>query len=110
MNPEEFWAILHAMPQPIPVFFRLYYDVDGRPITYTMEDLPGTYIDIDAETYAHAPSNVRVLNGRLIELKSTVQKLALSDNGTPCYPTNVAIVVPETESHQRWSMKTHETN
>ena len=110
MNAEEFWAILHAMPEPKPVFFRLYYDDQGRPITYTMEDLPGTYIDIDAETYARSPLNIRVQNGQIVELKQTVQKLMPADTGTPCHPDNVAIVVPETEPHQRWSMKTHESN
>ena len=110
MNAEEFWAILHAMPEPKPVFFRLYYDDQGRPITYTMEDLPGTYIDINAETYARSPLNIRVQNGQIVELKQTVQKLMPADTGTPCHPDNVAIVVPETEPHQRWSMKTHESN
>ena len=110
MNAEEFWAILHAMPEPKPVFFRLYYDDQGRPITYTMEDLPGTYIDIDAETYARSPLNIRVQDGQIVELKQTVQKLMPADTGTPCHPDNVAIVVPETEPHQRWSMKTHESN
>jgi hypothetical protein len=110
MNAEEFWAILHAMPEPQPVFFRLYYDEDGRPITYTMEDLPGTYIDIDAKIYAQSPLNVRVQDGQIIELKQAIQKLVPSDVGTPCHPDNVAIVVSETEPHQRWSMKTHETD
>jgi hypothetical protein len=110
MNAEEFWAILHAMPEPQPVSWRLYYNDSGEPITYSMEDLPGTYIEVDAETYAQAPMNVRVQAGRLIELKSAVRKLACRRSGTPCYPNNVAIVVPETESHQRWIMKTHETN
>ena len=110
MNAEEFWAILHAMPEPRPVFWRLYYDSEGRPITYSMEHLPGTYIDVDAETFARAPTNVRVQNGRLIELKQAVQKLVPADTGTPCHPDNVAIVVSETQPHQRWSMKTHEFN
>jgi hypothetical protein len=109
MNPEEFWAILHAMPEPKPVFWRLYHNQAGEPITYSMEDLPGTYIDVDAETYARASFNVRVRAGQLIELKSAVRKLAPADTGTPCYPNNVAIVVPETEPHQRWSMKTYES-
>jgi len=110
MNAEEFWAILHAMPESPPVFFRLYYNESGEPITYSMEDLPGTYIDVDPETYARAPMNVRVQAGHLIELKSAVRKLAPADSGTPCHPNNVAIVVPKTESHQRWIMKTHEFN
>jgi hypothetical protein len=109
MNAEEFWAILHAMPEPQPVFFRLYYNESGEPITYSMEDLPGTYIDVDPETYARAPHNVRIKNGQLIELKSAVRRLAPADTGTACYPDNVAIVVAETEPHQRWSMKTYES-
>ena len=109
MNAEEFWAILHAMPEPPPVFFRLYYNELGEPITYSMEDLPGTYIDVDPETYARSPQNVRIKNGQLIELKSAVRRLAPADTGTACYPDNVAIVVPATEPHQRWSMKTYES-
>jgi hypothetical protein len=109
VTPEEFWSILHAMPEPAPVFFRLYHDAEGRPITYSMEHLPGTYIDVDAETYARSPRNVRVQDGRLIESKPAVRRLAHSDTGTPCHPDNVAIVVPESEPYQRWSMKTHES-
>ena len=110
MNAEEFWAILHAMPEPNPIFWRLYYDTAGEPITYSMEDLPGTYIDVDAETFARSPMNVRVQAGRLIELKSAVRRLAPGDTGTACDHNNVAIVVAETEPHQRWSMKTYESN
>lgn len=110
MDSEEFWAILHAMPEPQPVSWRLYYNTAGEPINYSMEELPGTYIEVDAETYARAPMNVRVQAGRLIELKSAVRKLAPAESGTPCYPSNVAIVVPKTEPHQRWIMKTHEFN
>jgi len=110
VNAEEFWTILHAMPDPQPVFFRLYYNEQGHPIIYSMEDLPGTYIEVDAEIYARTPMNVRVQNGHLIELKSAVYRLAPADTGTPCHPNNVAIVVAETEPHQRWSMKTYESN
>ena len=108
MNAEEFWAILHAMPEPQPVSWRLYHNDAGEPITYSMEHMPGTYIEVDAETYAQTPMNVRVRDGHLIKLQQAVRRLALSDTGTPCHPDNVAIVVDETEPHQRWSMKTHE--
>jgi len=110
VTPDEFWAILHAMPEPSPVSWRLYHNEAGEPITYSMEELPGTYIDVDAETYARSPRNVRVRDGRLIELKPVVRRLAPADTGTPCYPDNVAIVVPESEPHQRWSMKTYESD
>ena len=109
MDADEFWAILHAMPEPQPVLWRLYHNELGEPITYSMEHMPGTYIEVDPETYARAPMNVRVQEGRLIELKSTVRRLAPSDTGTPCHPDNVAIVVDKTEPHQHWSMRTHES-
>lgn len=110
MDSEEFWAILHAMPEPEPVFWRLYYNEQGEPVTYSMEDLPGTYIEVDAETFARSPFNVRVKDNKLIELTKAVHKLMPSSTGVPCHPDNVAIVVSDNQPHQRWSMKIYETN
>ena len=112
MTPDEFWAILHKMPEPEPVFYRLYHNEDGAPIHYTMEDLPGTYIDVNPETFAIASMNVRVQDGKLIQLanKTITKKIVPGDTGTPCHPDNVAIVVTELEPHQRWKLKTYETN
>ena len=110
MNEHEFWSIWQAMPEPKPVFWRLYYDTQGHPIVYSMEDLPGIYIDVDPATYAIASMNVRVRNSQLIAVDKLKTKLMPSHTGTACYPDNVAIVVPETEPHQRWSIKTYETN
>lgn len=110
MNEHELWKIVQQAPTAEPVFWRLYYDNHGHPIIYSMENLPGTYIDVDPAIYARAPFNVRVHNGKLIEMKNAVQKLYPSDIGTPCYPNNVAIIVDESQTHQRWSMKTNETN
>jgi hypothetical protein len=94
MTPEEFYEILRSMPEPKPVFWRLYYDDQGRPICYSMEDLPGNYIDIDSEIFSHAPINVRVVNGVLkyITHQST-DKLVPSDQGTLCHRQDVAVVV-----------------
>jgi len=98
------------MPEPEPVFYRLYYQ-DGVPLFYSMEDLPGTYIEIDAETFSKSPMHVRVRDGRLVEsIWRTTVKLVPGDTGTACHPDNVAIVVAETEPHQRWSKQTYETN
>lgn len=110
MQITEFWNILHAMPEPQPVFFRLYH-LDGVPLFYSMEDRPGTYIEIDAETFSRSPMHVRVRDGQLVErIWRTASRLVPSDTGTPCHPDDVTIVVAETEPHQRWSKQTYETN
>jgi|688.fasta_scaffold359463_3 hypothetical protein len=110
MQINEFWGILHDMPEPKPVFFRLYHQ-DGVPLFYSMEDIPGTYVEIDAETFSRSSMHVRVRDGKLVEsIWRTTAKLVPSAHGTPCHPYNVAIVVPETEPHQRWSKQTYETN
>ena len=106
MTSEEFWNILHAMPEPKPVFWRLYYNDAGEPVCYSMEDQPGNYIDIDAETFGLAPANVRVVNNKLKYITvRTSDKLVPSNTGTPCHPQNVAVIVEQNGTH--WSKQTY---
>ena len=107
MTPEEFWAIWQqSNPEIKPIFYRLYYNDNGEPLFYSMEDLPGNYIDIDQETFALCPSNVRVVNGQLKKVNtSTIDKLVPSDHGICCDPRNICIVVTEEQPHQKWSIK-----
>ena len=111
MNAEEFWAILHAPVEVKPIFYRLYYNDDGTPVCYSMEDLPGNYIEIDAETYHRTPANVRIVNGKLKEIKlaGLVKKLVPGDCGTACYPRDICIVT-DSQSNTKWSIKTYETS
>jgi hypothetical protein len=109
MTPEEFWSILHDVPKSKPIFYRLYYDTDGVPLFYSMEDLPGTYIEIDQDTYTSSPTNVQVKNGQLIALTWHVaHKLTLSDSGTQCHSQDVSIVTADQGQH--WKKKTYESN
>ena len=111
MTPEEFWSVLHKMPEPEPVFYRLYHDDQGRPLFYSMEDLPGTYIEIDQATFARNASNVRVRDGKLVEVTwSTTAKLVPGNSGSPCHPDNVAVIVTEDQPHIKWSKQTYESN
>mgnify|MGYP003347116734 FL=1 len=106
---EQAAAMFAAAPEPLPVFWRLYYDDQGRPITYSMEELPGNYIEIDADTYHRGPLNVRVVDGQLRYIQHTwSQKLVPSDTGTPCDPRDVAIVVAG-EPATYWSRKLYES-
>jgi hypothetical protein len=76
-----------------------------------MEDCPGTYIEIDQTTFARGATNVRVQDGKLIEITwATTTKLVPGNSGSPCHPDNVAVIVTEDQPHQRWSKKTYETN
>lgn len=107
MTWQELVAIHAAMPEPQPVSYRLYHDDQGRPIVYTMEDLPGNYIEIDRETYVSGSPWVRVVDGKLRQLFMHAQeKLRPSDSGTPCHPRDVAVVDPASTSF--WSKHTYE--
>jgi hypothetical protein len=111
MTPEELIKLFQAMPAPLPPFYRLYHDADGVPLFYSMADEPGTYIEIDQETYARNASNVRVRDGKLVEITwATTTKLVPGNSGSPCHPDNVAVIVAEDQPHIRWSKKTYETH
>ena len=107
---QEFWSILQATPESKPVFYRLYYNDNGTPITYSMEELPGNYIEVDQPTYVLAPFNVRVVGNQLTYIKPvvTVKKLHPSDQGTPCDTRDVCIVVDADQPHTKWNLVNNE--
>ena len=85
--------------------YRLYYDENGCPLVYSMEDLPGNYILLDQATWRRTSPHVKVIDGRLVELSNKyVTRLKPGDQGTPCHPTNVSVVVDTTEPNQKWRM------
>jgi hypothetical protein len=111
MTPEQLQQLFQATPKPPPLFYRLYYDEHGQPLFYSMADEPGTYIEIDQATFARSASNVRVRNGKLVEITwATTTKLVPGNSGSPCHPDNVAVIVAEDQPYIRWSKKTYETN
>jgi hypothetical protein len=111
MTPEELIKMFQAVPAPPPPFFRLYHDDQGQPLFYSMEVVPGTYIEIDQATFARGATNVRVRDGKLIEVTwATTTKLVPGNSGSPCHPDNVAVIVAEDRPHTRWSKKTYESN
>lgn len=109
MTPDEFFGALENMPEPKPVFYRLYHDDQGRPLFYSMQDMPGTYIEISQEEYTRGKSNIRVRDGRIVELTwQTAEKLTPSDTGTQCHFKDVAVVVNNNGTY--WSKRVYETN
>lgn len=110
---ENFWAVWNSFkcPEPKPIFYRCYYQQDGTIDFYTMEDLPGLWIEVDRLTYLANPiSNARVVDGKLkiLEIKKTIKKLKPSQNsGTTCDPRDVAVV---TNVGVMWSECDNEIN
>lgn len=97
-------------PNPAPIFYRLYYDeVTGRALFYSMEDVPGTYIEIDQDTYHLNQSNIKVINGRIQQITvPTSQKLVPGEQGTACDPWSVAVVVAADRPNKKWTLRTYE--
>ena len=110
MTEQEFWDILFDVPVAQPIFYRAYYNDKGWVECYTMEDLPGNYIDIDQPTYVIAPC-ARVDNGKLVIVKpvSTVTKLVPSLFGTLCDSRDVCVVTSD-KDNIKWSLKNSETD
>ena len=113
MTEEEFWQILHAPVESNPIFYRLYHDNGGSPIIYSMEALPGNYIEVDQETYVLAPFNVRVVDSKLNYIKPvvTVKKLQPTEsNGTACNTQDVCVIVDQDQPHTKWTIVNNEIN
>lgn len=109
---EEFWSIMTAPIEKKPIFYRLYYNDDGTPICYSMEDLPHNYIELTPEEYNLSPPNVRVVDGKMVVIKPAtyVKKLIPSVEGIMCDPRDICVVVTESHPHIKWSIKNNETN
>jgi hypothetical protein len=111
---DNFWQAFKDFrwPDPPKISYRLYHDDQGVPLLYSMDDLPGTYIEVDQETYVISSHAVRVVNGSIIKLepKSTVTKLKPGSPGVPCDPRDVCVVVEPQRPNQQWRLSGNETN
>lgn len=110
---ENFWQVFasYVWPEPAKVSYRLYYNDDGTPKCYSMEELPDKYVEVDAETFASRPWNIRVVDGKIdfIEPPVTVKKLKPNqEQGTACHPKDVCVVVGIQKSNVKWNLKTNE--
>jgi hypothetical protein len=111
MTDEEFWAALAPTSEIDPPSFRLYYNEQGDPLFYSMENATGNYILIDRETYYNPPTRVKVVEGKLKILSSSMsEKLVPGDTGTPCHINDVCIVVDSQIPHTKWKLEKYEAN
>lgn len=97
-------------PDPPAQFYRLYYQEDGTPVCYSMEEWPHQYIEVDRDTFWLGDMNVKVIDGAIRYIKiANAEKLSPNGQGTPCHSLNVAIVVSEDQPNIRWSIRRRET-
>ena len=110
MTPNDLLTMFQALPEPVPVFYRLYHDEEGNPLFYSMAEEPGTYIDIDHATYVKNSMHVKVIDSQVIEVTWKVtNKIVPSSSGVACDPRDIAIVVDFNEPNKKWSKKTYES-
>ena len=108
MTEQEFVDAVRAMPEPAPVSYRLYHDLDGRLLFYSMEHVPGNWVEIDQAFYARSPHRVRVIAGQVHELEwHQSVKLLPGQTGTPCYSKDVTIVYDSRQA-QHWAITAYE--
>lgn len=105
---EEEYVITWEAPVIEDPEFRLYYDDRGYVVCYTCEKPEGDYIVIDAQTFAEARPDVRVVEGRLIRPHSgaVISRLYPATSGMLCESEDVSIIT-ENEG-QYWKIKTYE--
>ena len=104
---ENFWKVMSEWvpPEPRAIFFRLYYDDNGTPIVYSMDELPHAYIELEPEIFHQNNMNARVVDGKLIIKKTNLSnKLQPTDHGTACDPRDVSVVVSADQPNRKWAI------
>lgn len=106
---ENFWEAWNNFewPNPAPVFYRAYSRDDGT-VFFSMENLPGHYIEIDLETYRNGDINTKIVDGKIVKVIPAAQTSRLKPNakdGFPCHPSNVSIIVDNSVPYTLWGLE-----
>ena len=113
MDYIDFWQQVEPLlnpVQPAKILYRVYYDDNGQVLFYSMQDLPGNYLDIDIEDYRLADGNAVVQHGKLIYPRRIIgHKLVPNSEGTPCHRDSV-MVVTNASQNQKWKLKYYESD
>ena len=87
--------------------YRLYYNHDGTPKYYSMEELDGQFIYVDQPTFQCCRYDVIVIDGKIRSLsENIVSKYKIVDvesETTVCTDsTDISIIVGRTQQHILW--------
>lgn len=95
----------------ISIEYRLYYDEHGNPTFYTCESPEGNYIVVDQQTYLECRFDVKIVDGKLIQLNqiALISKLVPADSGKKCATFDINIIADnDYQDATYWKVKTHE--
>jgi hypothetical protein len=95
---DEFLKAWNQINWSRPVIeYKIYYDTEsGNILDYTTDNLPGTYIVVDKHTFYCHRFDIRIRDGKMIEIRNKVGKLRPDVNGTPCHPSDITIITDKT--------------
>lgn len=84
--------------------YRLYYNDNGSPLHYSMEDLPGKFIYVDQNVYQSGRYDVKVVNGKLKSLNEiNIFKYVKVDSGSNTTvmtdPSDITLIVDSLSDH-----------
>jgi hypothetical protein len=87
--------------------YRLYYNSDGTPKYYSMEELEGTFIYVDQQTFQNCRYDIVVIKGVIKSLsENTISRYNQVDQETPTTvrtdPTDILLVVDQSNSYILW--------
>jgi hypothetical protein len=87
--------------------YRLYYNSDGTPKFYSMEEHDIPFIEVDLQTFENGRYDIVVVNGKIKSLADNViSRLVPVSEPTAttksCDPTDVTIIVEKSQQHILW--------
>lgn len=105
---------LLAQVQPVELVYKLYYDAEGRVVTYTTQPQAGNYIEITREQFAEARPDVLVVDGRIVTTHTvTVANKLVEVQNMPAlaassWDINIIVDTAQDGDFKLWRLKSHD--
>lgn len=109
---EEFlkaWNNFNWATSRTTLEYRIYYNpVDGSIIEYSNEIKEAPYIIVDKNIWNQNRFEFKIKEGKLVAPKPVVGKLIPSQDGTPCHPDDITLIVSAGSAATHWKNHTYD--
>jgi hypothetical protein len=89
--------------------YRLYYNDDGIPLFYSMEELEGKFIFVELPVFESSRYDIKIVDGKIRSLNDTVSKYHLVSVKTKttvmCDQDDISILNIKKKSYKLWDYK-----